>query len=329
MYERVKDQRAWQLEQGRELSVLKEKINVAQETGVVNCVLDGQTAMGLASLDGHVELLEKQGRFLLDWQEQDSNVWHNVAFNLREEVREGEEKVATLQDLLDVQRKSNQQLCLSFNKAHREMVAALKVACKEKMKRQVMKRELDKLKGEFTKLKGMIHLTIALLNLQNHGTLMEDIQDVFNPQIVEELSEEEEVPQENVMAIPVPGLLLEILHTLQEIPPSPSPSLCQFLSEPIIITLSILPLGSSPQLLRLLVKDSTVGVGATVEEFEEAVNCEAKMGAMVEALINSEDEPLTNNPDAVGELLNAWDTVVDTSPVEGDFVDQYDGGGIV
>ena len=66
-----------------------------------------------------------------------------------------------------------------------------------------------------------------------------------------------------------------------------------------------------------------------MEEFEEAVNCEAKMGAMVEALINSEDEPLTNNLDAVGELLNAWDTVVDTSPVEGDFMDQYDGGGIV
>ena len=83
--------------------------------------------------------------------------------------------MAHLQDLLDVQRKSNQQLCLSFNKARREMVAALKVARKEKMKRQAMKRELDELKGEFTKLKGMVCLTIALLNLQNHGTLTEDI----------------------------------------------------------------------------------------------------------------------------------------------------------
>ena len=116
------------------------------------------------------------------------------------------------------------------------MVAALKVAHKEKMKRQAMKRELDELKGEFTKLKGMVRLTIASLNLQNHRTLTEDIQDVFNPQIVEELSDEEEVPQENVVAIPVPGPSLEILHTLQEIPPSPGPSLCQFSLEPFIMS---------------------------------------------------------------------------------------------
>ena len=325
----MKDQRAWQLEQGQELSALKEKIIATQEIGVANHVLDGQTAMGLASLDGCVELLEKQGRFLLDWQEQDSNVWHNITFNLCEEVQEGEEKMAHLQDLLDIQRKSNQQLCLSFNKACREMITALKMACKEKMKRQAMKRELDELKGEFAKLKGMVRLTVASLNLQNHGTPTEDIQDVFNPQIVEELSEEEEVPQENVMAIPVPGLSLEILHTLQEIPPSPGPSLHQFLSEPIVIVSSIPLLGSSPQLLRLLVEDSTVGVGVTVEEFEEAVSRKAKMDAMVEALVESEDGPLTNDPDAVGELLEAWDTVVDTSPVEGDFADRYDGGGFV
>ena len=93
---------------------------------------------------------------------------------------------------------------------------------------------------------------------------------------------------------------------------------------------SILLLGSSPQLLRLLIKDSTVGVGVTVEEFEEVVDHEAEMDAMVEALVESEDEPLTNNPDAVGELLKAWDTVVDTSPpVEGDFVDRYDEGGVM
>ena len=100
----MKDQCAWQLEQGRELSTLKERIDMTQEIEVANCVLDGQTAMGLVGLDRHVELLEKQGRFLLDRQEQDSNVWHNVAFNLREEVQEGEEKMTTLQDLLDVQR---------------------------------------------------------------------------------------------------------------------------------------------------------------------------------------------------------------------------------
>ena len=141
--------------------------------------------------------------------------------------------------------------------------------------------------------------------------------------------DEEEVPQENVVAIPIPGPSLEILHTLQEIPPSPGPSLHQFLSEPIFITSSIPPLGSSPQLLRLLIEDSTVGVGATVEEFEEAVSCKAEFEAMVESLMESEGEPLTNDPEAVGELLKAWDTVVDTSPVEGDFVDQYNRGGFV
>ena len=266
---------------------------------------------------------------MLDRQEQESNTWHNVAFNLREEVQEGEEKIAHLQDLLDIQRKSSQQLCLGFNEARREMIAALKVAHKEKMKRRAMKRELDELKGEFAKLKGMVHLTVASLNLQNHGTPTEDIQDVFNPQIVEESSDEEEVPQENAVAIPVPGPLLEILHMLQEILPSPGPLLHQFLSEPIVITSSIPLLGSSPQLLHLLVEDSTVGVGATVEEFEDAVTCEAELEVMVESLVESGDEVLTNNPDAVGELLEAWDTVVDTSPVEGDFVDRYDGGGFV
>ena len=66
-----------------------------------------------------------------------------------------------------------------------------------------------------------------------------------------------------------------------------------------------------------------------MEEFEEAVSCEAKIDAMVESLVESEGELLTNNPDAVGELLEAWDTVIDTSPVEGDFVDWYDGGGVM
>ena len=164
-------------------------------------------------------------------------------------------------------------------------------------------------------------MTVASLNLQNHGTPTEDIQDVFNPQIIEESSDKEEVPQENVVAIPVPGLSMEILHMLQEIPPSLGPSLRQFLLEPIVIASSIPPLGSSPQLLRLLIEDSTVGVGATVEEFEETVSCEAEVDVMVESLVELEGELLTNDPDAVGELLKAWDVVVDTSPVEGDFVD--------
>ena len=121
----MKDQRAWQLEQGRELSALREKIDAVQDTGVANRILDNQTAQGMATLDGRVEVLEKQGSFLLDRQEQESNAWHNVAFNLREEVQEGEQKIAALQDLLDVQRRSNQQLCINFNEAHREMITAL------------------------------------------------------------------------------------------------------------------------------------------------------------------------------------------------------------
>ena len=126
-----------------------------------------------------------------------------------------------------------------------------------------------------------------------------------------------------------PGPSIEILWTLQEIPPSLSPSLHLFLSEPVTITSSIPPLGSSPQLLHLLIEDSTIGVGATVEEFEEAMDHEAEMDVMVEALVELEGEPLTNDPDAVGELLEVWDTVVDTSPVEGDFVDRYNGGGFM
>ena len=72
-----------------------------------------------------------------------------------------------------------------------------------------------------------------------------------------------------------------------------------------------------------------MGVGATVEEFEEAVEREAEMDVMIETLVESEEEPLTNDPDAVGELLEAWDAVVDTSPVGGDFEGWYNGGGFV
>ena len=88
-----------------------------------------------------------------------------------------------------------------------------------------MKRELGKLKEEFTKLKGMVRLTVASLNLQNNGFPTEDVQDVFNPQITEGSLSDEEVPQENLVPIPIPGLLMVIPQTLQEIPPSPSPSL--------------------------------------------------------------------------------------------------------
>ena len=175
----------------------------------------------------------------------------------------------------------------------------------------------------------MTCLVVAWSNLQNNRFPTEDIQDVFNPQVTEELLLEEEVPQENIVTIPAPDPSMEIPQMLQEIPPSPGPSLRAFLAQPIVIMSSIPPLGSSPQLLRLLVEDSTVGVEATVEEFEEAVEREVEMDAMVETLVELEEEPLTNDPDAVGELLKAWDAVVDTSPVEGDFEDRYNGGGFV
>ena len=105
------------------------------------------------------------------------------------------------------------------------MVAALKVARQEKRKRQAMKRELEELKGDFAKLKGMVCLAVASLNLQSNGFPSEDVQDVFNPQVVEESSPEEEVPQENVVAIPIPGPSMEFPQMLQEIPPSPGLSL--------------------------------------------------------------------------------------------------------
>ena len=225
MYERVKDQRAWQLEQGQELSALREKVDAVQDTGVANCILDSQTAQGMATLDGRIQVLEKQGSFLLDQQEQESNTWHDITFNLCEEIQEGEQKMAVLQDLFNVQRRSNQQLCLNFNKAHQEVVAALKVARQEKRKRLAMKRELGELKEEFAKLKGIVCLVVASSNLQNNRFPTKDIQDVFNPQVTKSSSSEEEVPQENIVAIPVPGPSLEIPQTLQEIPPTPGLSL--------------------------------------------------------------------------------------------------------
>ena len=250
-------------------------------------------------------------------------------YNLHEEVQEGKEKMAMLQDLLDVQRRSNQQLCANFNKARREMVEVFKVACQERKKRQTMRRELDELKEEFVKLKGMVHSAVATVNIQNNSFPTEHIVDVFNPQIIEEMSSVKEVPQENLVPVPVPGPLLEIPQMLWEILPSPSPSLRAFLSEPVVITSSIPPLGTSPQLLRLFMEDSSVGVGATVEEFEDVVEREAEVVAMVDALVALEEEPLTNDPDAIEELYEVWDLTLDTSPVEGDYKDRYDGGGFV
>ena len=50
---------------------------------------------------------------------------------------------------------------------------------------------------------------------------------------------------------------------------------------------------------------------------------------MFNALVTSYNDPLTHDPEAVGELVEAWDIMLDTSSVEGDFEDWYDGGGVV
>ena len=46
-------------------------------------------------------------------------------------------------------------------------------------------------------------------------------------------------------------------------------------------------------------------------------------------MVGSEEEPLTNDPDTVGELCEAWDVTIDTAPVEGDFEERYTRGGFV
>ena len=194
-----------------------------------------------------------------------------------------------------------------------------------------MEKELRELKEEFTELKGMVRSAVAAQNLQANGFPTEDIIDVFNPWIVEEpsSSSDEEVPQENLVPVPVPGPSFEIPQTWWEIPPSPSLSLRAFLAEPIVIATSIPPLGTSPRLLELLVKDPSVGVGVMVEEFEEVMEREAEAVVMIDALVESEEEPLTFDPDASRGLEYAWDCVADTSPIEGDPEGRYLGGGFV
>ena len=99
------------------------KLEEVQETGVANRVLDNQTAMGLSTLDGRIEVLERQGAFLLDRQEQDNNAWTNVSYGLKTDIQEVEEHFNTCLDLL---RLSQQSLCQNFNEAHHEMVEAVR-----------------------------------------------------------------------------------------------------------------------------------------------------------------------------------------------------------
>ena len=56
---------------------------------------------------------------------------------------------------------------------------------------------------------------------------------------------------------------------------------------------------------------------------------EVETEAMVAALAESDEELLTHDLGAVGELFKSWDAVMDTSPVEGDFKERYDGGGFM
>ena len=50
---------------------------------------------------------------------------------------------------------------------------------------------------------------------------------------------------------------------------------------------------------------------------------------MVDFLIKSGEEPLANDPDVIAELDEAWDVILDTSPVEGDFEERYARGGVI
>ena len=65
-----------------------------------------------------------------------------------------------------------------------------------------------------------------------------------------------------------------------------------------------------------------------VEEFEEAMEHEVEVVVMVDSLVELEEEPLTNNPDAVRELCKVWDLTLDTLSI-GDLEDRYAGGGVV
>ena len=205
---------------------------------------------------------------MLDCQEQDSNAWHNITYGLRTKIQEIEENFSKRYVL---QERARRSLAEELAKGRLELQEAYRVAHRERKERLRMKEELDELKGDFAKLKGMVRLAVAAQNLNNNGFPTEDIPDVFNSRIVEELSSDEEVPEENQKAIPVPGPLFHIPETLVEIPPSPSPSLRAFLAQPIVIASSIPPLGTSPQLLQLLVEDSSMGVGVTVTGGEGSI----------------------------------------------------------
>ena len=99
------------------------------------------------------------------------------------------------------------------------------MACWERKERLRIKKELDKLKEDFAKLKGMVRLGVTTFNLQNNGVLPQDIVDVFDSEDVVESSSKEEIPEENLVPVPVPGLSFKIPNTLWEIPPSLSPLL--------------------------------------------------------------------------------------------------------
>ena len=77
--------------------------------------------------------------------------------------------------------------------------------CWERKERLKMKKELDKLKEDFAKLKGMVHLTVTAFNLQNNGIPPQDIANIFNSRIMESSSSKEEVPEENLIPVPVPS----------------------------------------------------------------------------------------------------------------------------
>ena len=61
----------WQLEQGQELSTLKEKLDVAQEVGVTNHLLGKGTSLDVKTLEGHIRVSESKVNFMTNCQMED------------------------------------------------------------------------------------------------------------------------------------------------------------------------------------------------------------------------------------------------------------------
>ena len=136
-----------------------------------------QTSQDLGTLSGTVRIVVRQQEYLQECQDEDRLNHQNVDYGHRMKLAEVEEKLSSQVEIL---RKSQQDLCASFIEAHWEMSNAIKVARQEHKERLRMERELEELKEDYAKLKGMVCLVVAAQNLQSNGYPTEDLVDVFN-----------------------------------------------------------------------------------------------------------------------------------------------------